>query len=204
MTDKDAYSDQWPHVVSRTEGNRTYFEPVTAVVAMVSERYEKAGFKFAEDVTKDGPYTGVFWNLDDLEHGIREGDTVTATLTMNKGQRRTFYDVTHIVPVEPQGFPPESTDSPREPLGARGPYVDPKNRSIERQVAFKGVVDVLCAKIGIGMPPEDYTQEMEGFQTMSRVLWTGAAPLTPTSVNTPEPGSDEGPEQAAPDDEAPW
>ena len=55
--------DQWPHEIHEIAKGVTRFKPVTATIKAVQTRKDGTfwGWKFTQDTTKDGQYTGVVW-----------------------------------------------------------------------------------------------------------------------------------------------
>ncbi len=203
MTDETIHTEQWPHDATKVDKGSVTFAPVQATIARV---INGPGYVFEGDTTKSGrhsddgeEYIGVVWWLqgdwdealkggqggrrppDDL--GFQKGHKVIVHLNARRTEKQTYFNCTAIKAAPGSEQPPTPA---RVAQGGR----DETRASIERQTAFKGVVEILCAKIGIGTPVEDYENEWGHFAKMFTVLWTGAEPLDP-AAQEPEAAEEE-------------
>ena len=168
-------TEQWPGEIHEMAKGVTRFKPVTATVKSVVERKDGTfwGWKFAEDTTKDGEYTGVVWGApqewDDQEKAYLEyegptfskGTVVRAELSTKTAGNRTYYNVRNIFEAveSAEAAPPAANQDVAQP-GAT-PYPAPvpaewslreaywrekqaaERASIQAQTAFNGLVALL-------------------------------------------------------------
>jgi len=208
-------SDQWPHVVSSRDADTTVFQPVTVTIRKVFAGDYGVGWGFKEDTTPSGKYKGVIWNHrdvydEDSDHYVAyEGpkyaaeQTVTVSLSVEKtktGKPRYL-----VRAIKPATGTPAATESAGTPAQAPVDLADPQRRSIEKQVAFKGLTDVVANAVGLGnlnqlLFTEDEMESIKSIWTeMMHELATGQ------TLPQPEPKDEEPPEDSdTPLEEPAW
>ena len=167
--------EQWPGEIHEMSKGVTRFKPVTATIKSVVERKDGTlwGWKFAEDTTKDGEYTGVVWGApqewDDQEKAYLEyegptfskGTSVRVELSAKTAGNRTYYNVRNIfdasetaeaeTPPANQDVAPKGAIQDDQPLPAK--WTMPlsyfrehdaiERASIQAQTAYNGLVALL-------------------------------------------------------------
>jgi len=189
----DIRVEQWPHEIDTiTKTGAIKFKPVLATIARVFDSDKGIGWRFEEDTTRAGERQGLIWNAQgpwneeankrDPYTGptFAQGERVKVTLGVRKGTKATYHDVIGIVAVE------AAADAPKPPAQANGRAAhtptDERGRSIERQVAAKGYVDLTIGLLETAATVEAFRSlAQETYQRTLRVLdelW-GGAPAEP-------------------------
>ena len=198
-TESDLTSQYWPFRASEMDKERVRFEPVEATVAYVYRSDRGPAYRFEEDKTeevgKDGKtYTGSLWGLKGeydettrafsvaTDPGFEKGDSVIVRLAMRKRGTAIYRDCMNIRAGTAPKQAPAGPQSGETASGVVGHPRDATRLSIERQQAFIKQADVLCAKIAIGMPVEDYKADEDRFQNMRDVLWGDPSPLVQAAL----------------------
>jgi len=192
--------DQWPHEATEVKDGRTKFAAVDVTISYVYAAETGPRYKFREDTTpdtgKDGKlYKGVFWQLRGayientrdrevpIDPGYKKGDRVSVLLGVAVTQQGgVYHDIVPggIGPPRNAPAPPES--APPAPVGTPA-LRDETRASIERQVAFKGQTEVVCAILATGKPVAEWlhgnNDEVKLWRSMRDELWTGEPPFNP-------------------------
>ena len=186
----DIRVEQWPHEIDTiTKTGAIKFKPVVATIARVFDSDKGVGWRFEEDTTKAGERQGLIWNAQgpwnedankrDPYTGptFAQGERVKATLGLRKGTKATYHDVILIVAVGAESPAKDSDPRLPAPAHANGRPVDERGRSIERQVAAKGYVDLTIGLLETAATVEAFRSlAQETYQRTLRVLeelWAG-------------------------------
>src|SRR3990167_6979797 len=200
----DIRVEQWPHEIeTSTRRGAIKFKPVLATIARVFDSDKGVGWRFEEDTTKAGERQGLIWNAQgpwnedankrDPYTGpiFAQGERVKVTLGVRKGKTATYHDVIAIVAAEAE--PPAKDSDPRlpAPVHVRGRVpVDERGRSIERQVAAKGYVDLTIGLLETAATVEAFRSlAQETYQRTLRMLdelWGGIPAKIEPAAETPK------------------
>lgn len=106
--------DQWPHEVQAMKDGAVTFKPIVATIKTVVDGQRGPGWKFEEDPTKDGDYTGVTWwsvgEWSEAENAylpykgpkFAKGQRVNVQLRSKEGKTgKTYYNAQRIEAVAP-------------------------------------------------------------------------------------------------------
>jgi len=194
----DIRVEQWPHEIDTiTKAGAIKFKPVIATIARVFDSDKGVGWRFEEDTTKSGERQGLIWNAQgpwnedankrDPYTGpvFAQGERVRATLGVRKGTKATYHDVIGIMAVEATADTPKPAAAQANGRTAHTP-TDERGRSIERQVAAKGYVDLTIGLISASITVETFRPlAQDTYQQTLRVLselWGGVEVEVPADT----------------------
>lgn len=169
---------QWPYNATELKDGAVKFAPLVATIGGVFTKFG-TGWKFVEDDTESGNYTGVIWDArgewnedtrkrdDYAGPQYAKGDKVRVVLATAPGDKGTFYRVLHIERADgaQEVSAPTQESAPTSTAKPGGNVLWEKDRLMGRMNIVKGKSEIVAALINQGqlvMDPTDAEAFMAG------------------------------------------